>query len=202
MNAFLAAAVLSLAAATFIAFGVLVEMFDQLKQVRKYLELVDTPTTLDLADRAGKLPSSVALPSRLDQVHRAVVLFLSNKCETCHTIAESLAGIELPNGLWVVLVPVTSGKFDDFLKRYPLRGDRLLIDDGQVIAARIGLDITPAAVIVEDGRMVRAQTVPTVRQLYVALRAEPKRILVPRQPGSPGVNVVSVRPSEGLAKET
>lgn len=198
---FLGTAVLVLAAATYIAFALLVEMFNQLTQIRKYLELVDTPTTLDLADRAGQLASAVTLPAQLDRVHRAVVLFLSNKCETCITIAESLAGIDLPAGLWVALVPVLSGDMGDFLTRYPLRGDRVLVDGVNEIAARIGLDITPAAVIIEEGRMVAAQTVPTIRQLYVALRSEKKRALVPRQHAGPGIAVVGVRPPDGIAKE-
>lgn len=169
--------VVLLAAAIFIAFGVLVEMYNQLAQVRKYLELVDTPTSLDLGKNVGETASSVGLPVELDSAGRAVLLFLSNKCETCLTIAESLVGAELPSGLWVALVPVMSGDMTDFLNRYPLRGQRILLDGVSDIASRLGLDVTPSAVIIEDGRMRSAQTIPTIRQLSVALH--PKKTPVP-----------------------
>jgi hypothetical protein len=192
-------AVLLLAGSTFVAFGVIVELYSQLAQIRKYLELVDTPTTLDLGDNAGQMASSVGLPAELDGTERAVVLFLSNKCETCITIAENLAGAPLPAGLWVALVPVLSGDMTDFLARYPLRGNHVLLDGVSAIAARIGLDVTPAAVIIDRGRLTAAQTVPTIRQLYVALRSQKKRVLVPRKTVGPGIPVD--RHSETIAQE-
>lgn len=166
-------------AALFVQFGALVEMFQQLKQVRGYLDLVDTPTPIELGKWAGVIPSSIGLPPALDEVGEALVVFLSNKCETCRIIAQSLAGGALPQNLWLVVVPVLSDP-TEFLEEFQLRGDRTLIDQG--ITDRIGLDITPAALLIQNGRIVEAHTLPSVRQLYASLPGIGKRsrALVPR----------------------
>jgi hypothetical protein len=152
--------------ALFVQYGALVEMFQQLKQVRGYLDLVDATTPIDLGKIAGANPSAVGLPEALDKVDGALVLFLSNKCETCMVIAQSLAGGILPEKMWLVVVPILSDP-TEFLDRYQLRGDRILVDHG--ISDRIGLDITPAAILIENGRLAEAHTVPSVRQLYASL---------------------------------
>ncbi len=66
------------------------------------------------------------------------------------------------------MVPV-SETAADFVDLFELRGERVLIDDEERIVKRIGLDLTPVAIIVENGRVARAQTVPTVRQFRAAL---------------------------------
>jgi hypothetical protein len=156
----------------FVQFGALVEMFQQVKQIRGYLDMVDTPTPLELGPSNGARPSSVGLPSVLDESAEALVLFISNKCETCVVLAQSLAGGDLPEGLWLVVVPVLSDP-KEFLDQFRLRGERVLIDDG--LSNRIGLDITPAAVLIERGRMTEAHTVPSVRQLYASIPGFIKR---------------------------
>ena len=152
----------------FIEFGALVEMFHQLKQVRIYLDMVDRPTPLDLGKASGLAATAVGLPAALDDTKAALVLFLSNRCETCHTIAAAIDGGALPQNLWLVVVPVFEDA-EEFVEKFHLRGKRSLIDDGRTITGRLGLDITPAAVVVEYGRVARAQTVPTVRQMYAAI---------------------------------
>jgi hypothetical protein len=92
-------------------------------------------------------------------------LFLSNKCETCSIIARSFAG-SLPQKLWVVVVPVFSDA-TEFITEHGLTGDRVIVDQG--IADRIGLDITPAALVIDGGRLIKAHTVPSVRQVYASL---------------------------------
>lgn len=165
----------------FIQFGALVEMFHQLRQVRLYLEMVDKPTPLDLGVSMNATPGSVGLPSALDRADFALILFLSDKCGTCHTLAESLRTQGMPSIVWLVMEP-TSGDASSFIELYQLR-DRLVVDDGEHIAARLGLTITPAAIAVEHGRMVRAQTVPSVRQLHAAMpTAAPARTLAPLEP--------------------
>lgn len=162
----------------FVGFGALIEMFHQLRQVRAYLEMVDKPTPLDLGASWGVTPSTVGLPEPLDRADFALVLFLSDKCGTCHTLAESLQTQGLPPIMWLVLEP-TSGDATDFIERYRL-GERLTVDDDERIAAKLGLTITPAAIAIEHGRMVRAQTVPSTRQLYAAMpTAAPVRTLTP-----------------------
>lgn len=156
------------AVALFIQFGALIEMYEQLKQVRKYLDMVDEPEILDLGLARGLAASAVGLPAELDGVDRAMVLFLSTKCETCRQLAANLHGGSLPPGLWVVVVPVI-GDGSDFVAAHELVGEHILVDVDEQITSRIGLDLSPVAVHVEGGKLAKAHTVPTVRQLYAAI---------------------------------
>jgi hypothetical protein len=151
-----------------IELGALIEMFEQIKQVRIFLDMVDRPLSLDLDSSLGLEASTVGLPSALNDAERAMVLFLSNKCTTCRKLAATIAGGSLPLAMWVVIVPVM-GDAEDFVDEFQLRGDRILVDEGQRIASQMRLSTTPAAVFVENGRLARAQTVPSVRELYSAL---------------------------------
>jgi hypothetical protein len=170
-----------LAVVAFIQFGALIEMFQQLHQVRRHLDMFDTPGPIDLGVSQGLPPSELGLPAQLDGAEQAVVLFLSDKCKGCFDIAATLAGSALPPGLWVMIVPVTGGDASEFVERYLLRGERIMVDLDELVAGRLGLDVTPAALIVKDGRLDAAQTVPSPRQLYAMLPAPTaRRLLVPR----------------------
>lgn len=164
----------------FIQLGAMVEMYDQLKQVRTHLNMFDRANPLDLGVSHGLQPSGIGLPEELDHAENAVVLFLSNKCATCFEIAADLGGGNLPPNVWLVIVPV-SGDVRMFIKTYGLYGDRILTDEDESIVNALGLDITPSAAIVEKGRLVAARTVPTTRQLYALLPQQtPRRVLVPK----------------------
>jgi hypothetical protein len=166
-----------------IGFGALVEMYEQLRQVRDHLSMIDQPTTLDLGESQDLPAVAVGLPAELATVDRATVLFLSNRCETCFQLAAALQDQPKPTDLWVVVVPVT-GDVDQFIDRFDLRGERVMLDAGERIVGRLGLDVTPSAIVIEQGRLIRAQTVPTVRQMHVLLDAKPTpaRVLVPKAP--------------------
>ncbi|GAA4087926.1 hypothetical protein [Actinomadura miaoliensis] len=157
-----------LAALLFVAFGALVEMFHQLKQIREYLEIEDSPILMDLGAAQGQAPSAVGLPAELDGSDRALVLLLSNKCRTCFTLAAALQGRVRPPRLWIVVVPVL-GDAAEFIDMFDLRGERVVVDEGEHIVNRLGIDATPAAVLVENGRMVKAHSVPSSRQMFAAL---------------------------------
>ena len=169
----LLALVCLLAIVTFVQTGALVEMYGQLQQVRDHLEMYDTPTPLDLGRSQGVLASAVGLPAELDSSSHEVVLFLSNRCQTCYDIAGALAVDGLPPGLWVLVVSVSGGGsgVPEFVEQFSLSGDRLVLEDAEQIADRIGMDVTPAAITVRNGRLEEAQTVPTRRQLYALLPA-------------------------------
>jgi hypothetical protein len=183
-------------AVVFIQFGAMIEMFEQIKQMRIYLDMVDKPTVLDLGASQGLLASGVGLPAVLDSTPRAAVLFLSNKCETCRTLAAALDGGALPPHLWLVVVPVLSGDASQFLEDFRLYGDRILVDADHAITDAIGLDITPSAITLEAGRMVEAHTVPTVRQLYASLPMVEKKRPMARKPLHEPDLVVVASPSE------
>lgn len=148
----------------------LVEMYHQLRQIRNYLELVDKVTQLELELKLGPQPSSYGLPAELDTAGVGIVLFLSNRCETCRTLAQSIRDGAVPDELWVVVEPVYNDA-DHFVAEFGLRGERVLVDTDGLIAENLGLDVTPSAVVVESGSLVRAQTVPSLRQLHVLLPA-------------------------------
>ena len=171
----------------FVQFGALIEMFQQLNQVRQHLDMFDTPSPMDLGESHGLRPSEILLPAELDGAEHAVVLFLSNKCKGCFDIAATLAGGALPPHLWLVIVPVSGGDASDFVEQYQLRGERTMVDLDERVAGRLGLDITPAALIVTNGRLDEAKTVPSPRQLYAMLptaETEARRVLVPRTVGT------------------
>lgn len=171
-----------LAAAMFVLLGALVEMYGQLQQIRAHLNMFDSPTPLELGRSQGIAASAAGLPAELDRADRATVLFLSNKCQTCFEIAASLHGGLLPPSLWLVVVPV-SGDADEFIDTFALRGERILVDHDEHIAHTLGLDITPAAIIVQSGHLEQAQTVPSIRQLHALLPGAQTRrlVLVPKK---------------------
>jgi hypothetical protein len=153
----------------FVMFGALVEMYQQLAQVRKHLGMFDAPGPIDLGDRLNVAPSAVGLPGYLDGADQSVVLFLSNKCETCIALAEVLGGDALPPRLTLVIVPVFQGEAQQFIDRFQLHHERTIGDTDGKIVKQLKLDTTPVAIVVTDGVLERAQTVPTSRQLFTLL---------------------------------
>ncbi|MGH3624547.1 MAG: hypothetical protein ACRDQ5_22630, partial [Sciscionella sp.] len=168
MMTVLAVAVGVLAVVVFIQFGALIEMFEQLKQVRAYLDMEDNPHPLDLGDAVGMTPSTAGLPARLDDIAAATVLFISDKCTTCATLATELKRAGLPEAMWLVVVPVT-GDAAKFVATFGLHGERILVDADHSVSSTIGIDVTPVALMIESGRLAGLQTVPTTRQMYAAL---------------------------------
>jgi hypothetical protein len=169
-------------------FGAVVEMYGQLNQIRDHLDMHDNPSPLELGESQDIRPSSIGLPDGLDGAEEAIVLFLSNKCQTCHQIAATLNPGALPPSLWLVIVPV-SGDIQEFIDQFQLRGDRIVLDEEEQIVSRLGLDITPATVVVKNGRLDHAQTVPTTRQLFTMLAGpKPRDVLVPKTGVSPVKN--------------
>jgi hypothetical protein len=150
-----------------LAFAV-VEQFHQLDQIRVFLDLQDRPSAIDLGSSKGMKPSEVGLPAALDGLDRGLVLFLSNRCGTCRTIAANLSGGAIPVNLTLV---VESPEDDSpwIVDEFALGLERVVVDDDNRISGSLGINISPSGVRIESGRLVSASTIPTVRQLYVAL---------------------------------
>jgi len=159
-----------LGALVFVQLGALVELFRQVQQIREFLDLEDRPAQLDLGKARGLPASAVGLPTPLDDARSAVVLFLSNKCATCRSIGAALKGA-VPQTMWLVVESLSSddADADAFVQEFQLSGERTLVDPAGRIAARLGLDITPSAIVVEDGRLHQAKTVPSSRQMFAML---------------------------------
>lgn len=174
-----------LALLTFALFGMVIELFRDVRQLREINGILDRPLDVDLGEVAGQKPSAYGLPDALDTAGNAVALFLSDRCGTCHALAAGFHG-SLPAGLWVVLEARSARSTEEFLAKYDLTASstegRLCVDLTGTIAERIGLRTTPVGFRVEDGRLVRATTVPSRRYLSSIL---PGRVRLERSGSSP-----------------
>lgn len=165
-------AVIVLATVVFVMCGVVTELFRDVRQLREAMGILDRPLDIDIGALVGTRPSSHGLPAALDSTPTALVVFLSDRCGTCRSIAAGLGG-KLPPLVWVVLEARTPESAAKFVEAYTmgelLREGRLVVDVDGGVAARVGLDITPAGFRVEDGRLARATTVPSRRYLLSIL---------------------------------
>jgi hypothetical protein len=157
-----------LAVLVFLACGMLIELYRDVRQLREAAGILDRPLEVELGDVAGTRPSQHGLPASLDSAGSALVLFLSDRCATCHTLAAALQG-DLPPGLWLVLEARSPASAQEFVAKNRLEEaaarSRLVLDRAGEIAQRIGLRTTPVGFRVEDGSIARATTVPSRRYL-------------------------------------
>jgi hypothetical protein len=158
----LLAIVIVLGVLVFLLLGALVEMYRDLAQIREYSGLLDRPQPVDIDELVGSRPSEWGLPPALDDERRALVMFLSDSCATCRNIVWSLNGT-VPQHVVLVLEP---GRVKDgaLAARIEDGSDRVVIDRDHAIADRMQIQMSPAALVIEDGTFARAVTVPSVRQ--------------------------------------
>lgn len=150
--------------------GATMEMYSQLRQIRRLLQIEDVPLELDLAQWQGRSASDAGLPPELDHATVAV-LILSESCATCHELARELDGTQWPDSLWVLLAedPDSTGS-TSLSERYRLYEPQLIRDAKRGIPERIGLTISPAAFLLQDGKFAEARTVPSAHQLDLLLK--------------------------------
>lgn len=152
--------------------GAVIELFRDVRQLREVAGILDRPLEVDLGDVEGSRPSRAGLPESLDSAGTALVLFLSDRCGTCHALAAGFAGT-LPQGVWGVLEARTQGAAREFVASHGLEEAvtrrRLVIDVAGQIARQIGLRTTPVGFWVESGRFTRATTIPSGRYLSSVL---------------------------------
>ncbi|MEU8247508.1 hypothetical protein [Nonomuraea sp. NPDC048916] len=168
MTIILSAAVVVFGALVFLLLGSQVEMYRSIAQLRELSGLIDRPNTIDLAGAVGGRPSAFGLPKQLDEATGAVVLFLSDKCGTCRSIAAALHG-DMPEGLWLVLDPANPVAEAELSLTYDFDLDRVLVDGDHTVAEALNVAVTPAAVVIRDGRVTRGTTIPSSRQLFTLL---------------------------------
>jgi hypothetical protein len=169
-----------LALLVFLLFGIVIELYRDVRQLREVAGILDRPLEVDLGDLVGTKPSSHGLPGALDSAPSAIVLFLSDRCATCHALAAAFGGA-LPPGLWIVLEAANPGAAQKFLASLGLNAasaeGRLCVDAAGSIAERIGLRTTPVGFRVDNGRLAGATTVPSTRYLSSIL---PNRVRLER----------------------
>ena len=165
--ALIATAVLALLLAALC--GALVEMFRDVRQIRDALGILDRPLPVDIGAVAGTRPSAHGLPRALDAAATAIVLFLSDRCDTCRALAAGLAK-PLPDDLWIVLEARSPESAASFLSAHGLMPgvapeERVVVDVAGEIAANVGLNTTPVCFRLQDGVLTHATTVPSSRYL-------------------------------------
>lgn len=173
--ALIAVAVLALLVA--LLFAALVEMFRDIRQMRDAVGILDRPLPVELGAVDGTPPSAYGLPRGLDHAASAIVLFLSERCGTCHMLASALPRA-LPPELWVVVEGRTVESTAAFLDRYALSAGgegQVIADPEGEIAGRIGLQTTPLGFRVEGGVFIHATSVPSSRYLN-SIMPEPIRL--------------------------
>jgi hypothetical protein len=167
-----------LALLVFVLFGALLEMYRDVRQLRDVAGILDRPLDVDVKTIAGTKPSAYGLPHSLDSAASAIVLFLSEHCGTCRSLA---AGLQkpLPPGLWVVVDVKDPRSASDFLGAQAITGlfpeGRIIVDPAGEIVHRIGLDTTPVGLRVQNGLLASATTVPSSRYL-TSILPEPIRL--------------------------
>lgn len=157
-----------------VLFGALVELFRDVRQMRDALGILDRPLTVDLGQVAGTRPSVHGLPRDLDGQPAAIVLFLSERCETCRALAAGLTH-PLANGLWVVVEARDAASAAWFTEAFGLADERVTVDVDGAIAASMGLNTSPVGFRVEHGVLTSATTVPSSRYL-MSILPEPVRL--------------------------
>lgn len=159
-----------LAVGEFLLFGALAEAYRDLRQIRENAGLVDKPTPVDMGGLQNKLASTCGLAPELDSIVQAVVVYLDRRCGTCRMIVDSLSG-GLPRGMWLVLVLSAKEEGPGWLAETGLDqrndlGRRVMFMSADEMQHHLGTVLTPLAIEVENGRLTRAVTIPSVRQFY------------------------------------
>jgi hypothetical protein len=139
----------------------LVEVFRQLAEIRRALNLQDEPIPLSL--KTGEFTTKeIGLPTELALEPRSIVVFLSPKCATCLTIAEAFRGGS-PATVWFVLTSPPAPA--ELIETLVHSAERVVVDDEDQIAIKLGLNVTPSVLSVSYGEISRAQAVSSPRQV-------------------------------------
>ncbi|MDX6518692.1 MAG: hypothetical protein QOF50_1538 [Gaiellaceae bacterium] len=149
-----------LAALVVLCCAALVEVFRQLAEVRRTLDLDDMPIPIGL--QTDLQLSDVGVPNALAQAPAAIAIFLSPKCATCLAVAEGFRG-GAPGSVWFIVQ--TPPHPEDLLAILSASADRVILDEDDAIAGAIRLKVTPAVLTTSYGEITRAQTVSSPRQV-------------------------------------
>ena len=102
-----------LALVVFVLCGVVYELFRDVRQLRDVAGILDRPLEVEIGTVAGTRPSTHGLPQALDSAASALVLFLSDRCGTCRSLAAGLepqGSVKVPECLVHGLVMPSRGR--------------------------------------------------------------------------------------------
>ncbi len=136
----------------------LVEVFRQLEEIRGQLKIDDQPLVLDYepADVPGELVPADVLRGR------TALVFLHARCGTCRLIAEEFRSRPTP-GVWFV-VPEGDAEATKAFKELVASG-KVVLDVGEQLAEALRMDVSPAFVVIDDGKATSAAGVSTLGQM-------------------------------------
>jgi hypothetical protein len=163
MPALAIVAMVGLAAVLVLVCAALVEVFRQLNDLREVTQLDDRPTPLTLPRDALAGASAIPLPGELAETPVAAVVVLSPDCATCITIAQDLGGQPLPT-VWFTVAGEDHGE-SRVRRSLAGQGDRLVAGLGDALRDRLGLDVAPAVVVFDFGKVRHAFAVGSTRQV-------------------------------------
>ena len=127
----------------------------------------EEPVRVDIPNAIGTQPSRHGLPATLDD-QTSVVLVLSPSCPACFDLARAV-GTELPGRLHVVVTAADAGPAEEWAARFGIPAHARTIDGEQAIARSLDVKNTPVAIVVEDGQVTGATSVPSVDWLSTLL---------------------------------
>lgn len=167
MNVLLAIGGVALASAVVLCCAALIELFRQLADVRTVLNLRDSATPLDL--KTGEIRTDeVGLPRELALEPQAIVVALSPKCATCLAIAGAFRE-GAPATVWFMMPSLPRPVA--LLEMLAKSTDRIVLDENDEIAQRIGLHVTPSVLSVSYGEITRAHGVSSASQVQPLIPA-------------------------------
>jgi hypothetical protein len=159
-----------LAIGEFLLFGALAEAYRDIRQIREQADIIDRATPVELGRAYNQAPSAVGLHTELDSAARAVVVYIDKRCGTCKMIANSLNG-GIPRGVWLAVVSESADEAFEWLAEAAITpesepGRRIIAISPDEVERHLGQVPTPLAIEIENGRLVRAKGIPSVRQFY------------------------------------
>jgi len=146
----------------------LLEVLKQIGQVRQRLDLDDRPIPVGIGQTAGTEFTHRVGPLEAG-VQTAVLVFLSDDCSTCRTVAAGLAEIIETAEPGVQVVPIVHGRdrqsAEAFMLDANLRREWGIVDEDDEIAISLGLNLRPVALVVLDGIVTDAAMVRSPSQV-------------------------------------
>ncbi len=178
--ALLLALVAVLAVGEFLLLGALTEAYREMRQLRQHSGMLDNAAPVDLGQVRDALASEVGLDAGLDRAAIATVVYLNDRCGTCRAIVGSLNGV-IPDGMWLVVIADTADDGYVWLAtggidRNSIEAQRVMVMPPDEVERRLGMLVTPLVIEIENGRLDRAKTIPSIRQFYALASSAPTLI--------------------------
>lgn len=152
----------------FLLFGALAEAYRDIAQLRELSGMTDRLMPADLGEAYAGRPSEYGLDETLDHIHDGLALFVDTRCGTCRAIVESMKGA-VPSGVSMMIMARSP---EDAIEWLQARGFDLVAADGRIRILQdddpnpLNVHVTPLAVRIEDGRIARADNIPSVRRFH------------------------------------